>query len=74
MDLSKVATITIACESLRDLLHERTGNQIANADIPEMLRLAIESGVRVLLTDLHGIESLELKLDKEGRFQYFPVA
>lgn len=73
MDFSKVATITIAFESLQDLLHKRTGNPIANEEIPEMLRTALKSGARVLLTDVLGHNSLELKLDGNGRFLYEPT-
>ena len=74
MDFSKVATITIAFESLQDLLHKRTGNPIANEEIPEMLRTALKSGAKVLLTDVLGNNSLELKLDGDGRFLYEPAA
>jgi hypothetical protein len=70
MDLSKIATITIAYESFQDLLHERTGNPIANEEIPEMLKSALQSGVTVLLTDVEGRNSRELMVDDKGRFHY----
>lgn len=73
MDLSKVSTITIAYESLQDLLGQRTENPMANEEIPELLRSAIQAGVKVLLTDLLGKNSLELKLDGQGRFIYVPA-
>ena len=74
MDFSKVATITIAFEALQDLLAKRTGNPIANEEVPEMLRTAIGSGVKVLLTDVVGNNSLELKLNSDGQFRYEPAA
>ena len=74
MDFSKVATVTIAFETLQDLLAKRTGNPIANEEVPEMLRAAIRAGARVLLTDISGNDSLELKLDEQGNFVYVPAA
>lgn len=72
MDFTKAATITIVYESLQDLLAKRTGNPIANEEIPEMLRLAIQSGTKVLLTDVLG-HDFELKLGADGKFTYEPV-
>lgn len=74
MDFAKAATITIAFEDLQDLLAERTNNPIANAEIPEMLRDAIQSGTKVLLTDTPGHSSLELKRGADGKFTYESVA
>ncbi len=74
MDFTKVATITIKFEALQDLLAKRTNNPIADAEIPEMLRTAIQSGAKVLLTDVLGHNSLELKLGIDGNFMYEPVA
>ena len=73
MDFSKVATITIEFETLQDLLRRRTGNPIANEEVPEMLRAAIKAGAKVLLTDVLGDDSIELKLDAEGQFRYEPA-
>ena len=74
MDFAKIATITIAFEALQDLLAKRTGNPIANEELPEMLRAAIQSGTKVLLTDVLGHNSLELKLGSDGQFTYEPTA
>ncbi|WP_165710460.1 hypothetical protein [Stenotrophomonas maltophilia] len=73
MDFTKVATITIEFEALQDLLAERANNPIANAEIPEMLRTAIQSGTKVLLTDALSDNSLELKLGADGNFMYEPA-
>jgi hypothetical protein len=74
MDFAKATTITIAFDALQDLLAERTGNPIANEEIPEILRTAIQSGTKVLLTDGHGNNAHQLNLGPDGQFTYVSVA
>ena len=74
MDFNKVATITIGFDDFQDLLAQRTGNPITEEEVPEMLRTAIKSGAKVILTELDGSSSLELKLNSNGSFIYESVA
>jgi hypothetical protein len=70
MDFTKIAKITIELEALQDLLNKQTGNSIANEDIPEILRKAIQSGCKVLLTDINGRNTCVLRLKDDGGFAY----
>ena len=74
MDSTKAAKITIEFETLQDLLAKRTGNPIGDEEIPEILRKAIQSGGKVLLTDVDGLNSYELKLKDDGEFTYESLA
>jgi hypothetical protein len=73
VDFSKVASITIAYEDLQALLHHQTNNPTAETEVPELLRAAIASGVKVLLTDVHDQRSCTLRIDETGKFIYSPV-
>lgn len=68
------STITIGQDSFGDLLAGRTGNPIAEGEIPTMLRTAIKTGRLVLLTGLDGKASHKLTLSAEGKFQCLPIA
>lgn len=68
------SVITIGQDSFEDLLAGRTGNPIAEGEIPTMLRAAIKTGRLVLLTGPDGKASHKLTLSAEGRFQYLPIA
>lgn len=74
MDLSRVKSITIAHLDFLDLTSGRTSNPIAESEVPEMLRQAIRSGVKVIVTDPLGQQSCQLKLNEKGQFQYRPLA
>jgi hypothetical protein len=73
MNVEKIARITISYQSLDDLIAARTGNPIAEAEIPGMLKDAIRRGTPVILTDIYGKDSASLQL-KDGKFVYIPVA
>ncbi|MDQ1118903.1 MULTISPECIES: hypothetical protein [Pseudoxanthomonas] len=72
MDVTKASLITIEFEAFYDLLAKKTANPISEEEVPEMLRTAIQSGTKVLLTDVHGGDSLELKICADGKFVYEP--
>lgn len=74
MDLSRVKSITIAHLDFLALTNRQTSNPIAEAEVPEMLRQAIRSGVKVIITDPMGQKSCELALNKNGHFEYGPLA
>ena len=74
MDFTNAAKITIEFETLQDLLTKRTGNPIGNEEIPELLRKAIQSGGKVRLTNVDGLNSCELRLRDDGEFAYVPLA
>lgn len=60
--------------SLEDLLAGRTGNPIAENEIPAMLREAITAGGVVLFTGPDGKASHKLTLSAQGQFQCIPFA
>lgn len=66
--------ISIDKVSLEDLLAGRTGNPIAEDEIPTMLRDAIKAGGVVLLTGPDGKASHKLTLSAQGQFQCIPFA
>lgn len=66
--------ITIEQDCFADLLAGRTGNPMADDEIPEMLRTAIKAVGVVLLTESNGKASYKLTLSVDGQFQYVAVA
>lgn len=66
--------ISIEQVSFEDLLAGRTGNPIAEDEIPTMLRAAIKTGGVVLLTGPDGKASHKLTLSVQGQFQCIPFA
>jgi hypothetical protein len=74
MDMQRIKTITIAHLDFLDIASRKTGNPIAESEIPEMFREAIRTGVQVVITDPMGNQSCQLILSKDGQFQYAPLA
>jgi AmiR/NasT family two-component response regulator len=74
MDMQRIKTITIAHLDFLAITNGKTGNPIAESEIPEMLRQAIKTGVQVVITDPMGNQSCQLILSKAGQFQYAPLA
>lgn len=74
MDFSKIPSITITHLNLQDLLNKRTGNVMAEAEVPEMLRQAIKAGTKVIITDPLERESCRLLMNEKGDFFYGPLA
>lgn len=68
------SAITIGQDSFEDLLAGRTGNPIAENEIPEMLRAAIKTGRLVLVTGPDGKASHKLILSADGKFQCLPIS
>jgi hypothetical protein len=73
MDFSRIREITISHLDFDDLIAKRTGNPIAEGEVPDMLKRAIADGARVILTDPFGSNSCQLKLNGDGQFHYGPV-
>jgi len=71
---SQKSDISIEQISFEDLLAGRTGNPIAEDEIPTMLRDAIKTGGVVLLTWPDGKASHKLTLSAQGQFQCIPFA
>jgi hypothetical protein len=74
MDYSRISTITITHLDFLMLTSKASGNVLAEEESPEMLREAIKSGVKVIITDVDGAKSCQLKLNDAGQFQYAPLA
>lgn len=72
MDLHRIQKITIAHLDFQDLTSHRTGNPVAEDELPELLRKAIKTGVCVEITDPDGIEAYRLMLDQNEQFQMVP--
>ncbi len=72
MDLHRIQKITIAHLDFQDLTSHRTGNPVAEDELPELLRQAIKTGVCVEITDPDGIEAYRLMLDQNEQFQMVP--
>ncbi len=70
MDIKRAKTITITYVDFIDLISGKTNNPIAESEIPEMLRQAVQTGVDVVLTDEAGQNSCRLIMNKEGKFEY----
>lgn len=68
MDLHRIQKITIAHLDFQDLTSHRTGNPVAEDELPELLRKAIKAGVYVEITDPNGIEAYRLMLDQNEQF------
>ncbi len=64
--------INIEKESLEDILARKTGNSLADEEIPEMLRTAIKNGAIVLITE-SGNVAYKLSLSKNGQFEYISL-
>ena len=73
MDFSRVKSITISHLDFQEIINGTTGNPIAESDVPELLRQAVRSGARVLITDPFGKASCQLVLDQSGQFKYVPL-
>ena len=63
-DISKIASINIEYLDLLDLLQEKTGNPIAEEQIPTLLKEAIKNGKPVYVT--LGNDTAQLTLDEDG--------
>lgn len=74
MDMQRIKTITIAHLDFLDITNRNTGNPIAESEIPEMLRQAIQTGVQVVVTDQLGNQSCQLILSNDGQFQFASLA
>ena len=72
MDLHRIHKITIAHLDFQDLINHRTGNPVAEDELPALLRQAIKTGVCVEITDPDGIEAYRLMLDDNELFQLVP--
>lgn len=72
MDLHRIQKITIAHLDFQDLINHRTGNPVAEDELPALLRQAIKTGVYVEITDPNGIEAYRLTLDQNEQFQMVP--
>lgn len=72
MDLHRIHKITIAHLDFQDLINHRTGNPVAEDELPALLRQAIKTGVCVEITDPDGIEAYRLMLDQNEQFQMAP--
>ena len=70
MDIGNVKQITISYENYRDIATKRTNNPVMESEIPEMLRDAIKSGAKVIVTNILGNQSCLLKCDENGQFYY----
>jgi hypothetical protein len=71
MDFADIKSITISHLNFQDLVARRTNNPLAEAEIPTMLREAIEHGVEVIITDSTGDASCKLVLNGEN-LEYEP--
>lgn len=71
--MNKDQSIDISEESFEDLSRRLTGNPIAESEILDLLRKAIQSGKSVVLTDPNGKPSYTLQLDDQGKFNYVTV-
>lgn len=72
--MSKQQPISIDQDSFEDLINGRTGNPIADEEIPELLRKAIQSGRVVLLDGPDARATFKLQIGTDGKFQYVPLA
>ncbi len=72
MDLHRIQKITIAYLDFQDITSHRTGNPVAEDELPELLRKAIKAGVFVEITDPDGNEVYRLTLYQEDQFQIVP--
>lgn len=72
MDLHRIQKITIAHLDFQDLSSHRTGNPVAEDELPALLRQAFKAGVYVEITDPDGIEAYRLTLDQNEQFQMVP--
>ena len=64
--------VRIDRDTLGDLLSQVTGNVIAEADMPEMLREQIRNGARVEVKEF-GRVTHTLRLNKKEQFELFEV-
>lgn len=69
MDLHRIQKITIAYLDFQDITSHRTGNPVAEDELPELLRKSIKAGVYVEITDPDGNEVYRLTLDQDDKFQ-----
>lgn len=69
MDLHRIRKITIAYLDFQDITSHRTGNPVAEDELPELLRKSIKAGVSVEITDPEGNEVYRLTLDQDDQFQ-----
>ena len=74
MDLLHAKSITIAYTDFLDVINRRTSNPIAETEIPEILRQAIRSGVKVIITDPLGQKSCQLIMNKIGQFEFISLS
>ena len=72
MDLHRIQKITIAHLDFQDLTSHRTGNPVAEDELPALLRKAIKAGVYVEITDPNGIVAYRLMLDQNDQFHMVP--